>query len=44
VPGEDETLESGPAHVHHKHVEDDPLAGIPLEVETVPADDAGETP
>jgi hypothetical protein len=40
VPGEDETLESGAAHV--QHVEDDPLGGIPIE--TVPADDAGETP
>ncbi len=43
VPGEDETVESGSAHVHHKHVEDDPLAGVPIEIETVPADDAGET-
>jgi hypothetical protein len=43
VAGEDETLESGPAHAHHKHVEDDPLAGIPVEVETVPADETGET-
>src|SRR6267378_8522776 len=34
VPGEDETLESGPAHAHHKHVEDDPLAGVPIEIET----------
>jgi hypothetical protein len=43
VPGEDETLETGAAHAHHQHVEDDPLAGVPVEVETVPADDAGET-
>jgi N utilization substance protein A len=43
VAGEDETLESGPAHTHHQHVEDDPNAGIPIEVETVSADDAGET-
>jgi transcription termination/antitermination protein NusA len=43
VPGEDETLETGAAHAHHEHVEDDPNAGIPIEVETVPADDAGET-
>ena len=43
VAGEDETLESGSAHVHHQHVEDDPNAGIPIEVETVLADDAGET-
>jgi hypothetical protein len=43
VAGEDETLESGSAHVHHQHVEDDPDAGIPIEVETVPAEDAGET-
>src|SRR6266446_4980790 len=35
VAGEDETLESGAAHVHHQHVEDDPNAGIPIEVETV---------
>jgi N utilization substance protein A len=42
VAGEDETLESGAAHV--LHVEDDPLGGVPVEIETVPADDAGETP
>jgi transcription termination/antitermination protein NusA len=43
VAGEDETLETGAAHAHHAHVEDDPNAGIPIEHETVPADDAGET-
>jgi hypothetical protein len=42
VPGEDETLETGAAHVHHEHVEDDPNAGIPIE--TIAAtDDAEET-
>jgi N utilization substance protein A len=40
VAGEDETLDSGSAHVHHQHVEDDPLAGVP--VETVPATDEAE--
>ena len=43
VAGEDATLETGAAHAHHAHVEDDPNAGIPIEHETVPADDAGET-
>jgi hypothetical protein len=42
VPGEDQTLESGPAHVHHQHVEDDPNGGVPIE--TVSAtDDVEET-
>jgi N utilization substance protein A len=40
VAGADETLDSGAAHVHHEHVEDDPLGGVP--VETVSADE-GET-
>jgi N utilization substance protein A len=30
VPGEDETLETGPSHLKHVHVEDDPHAGIPI--------------
>jgi len=30
VAGEDQTLETGPAHVHHRHVEDDPDGGIPV--------------
>jgi N utilization substance protein A len=33
VPGEDETLETGAAHAHHRHVEDDPNAGVPVEHE-----------
>jgi hypothetical protein len=41
VAGEDETLETGGAHP--LHVEDDPDGGIPIEHETVPPDDAGET-
>jgi hypothetical protein len=40
VPGEDETLETGAAHAHHQHVEDDPHAGVPIE--TVPATDEAE--
>jgi N utilization substance protein A len=40
VPGEDETLETGAAHAHHQHVEDDPHAGVPIEV--VPATDEAE--
>src|SRR5438309_3081908 len=28
----DDTLDSGGAHAHHQHVEDDPNAGIPVEV------------
>jgi len=35
VPGEDETLDSGPAHAHHVHVQDDPNDGIPIEVAPV---------
>jgi N utilization substance protein A len=31
VPGEDQTLESGAAHAQHRHVEDDPDGGIPIE-------------
>jgi len=31
VPGEDETLETGAAHAHHRHVEDDPTGGVPIE-------------
>jgi transcription termination/antitermination protein NusA len=31
VPGEDETLETGAAHAHHSHVEDDPTGGVPIE-------------
>src|SRR5207249_5901099 len=31
VPGEDETLETGAAHAHHRHVEDDPTGGVPVE-------------
>jgi N utilization substance protein A len=30
VAGEDETLETGPSHVHHRHVEDDPHGGLPI--------------
>src|SRR5579862_9749860 len=33
VAGEDETLETGAAHIHHRHVEDDPNAGVPIEPE-----------
>jgi N utilization substance protein A len=33
VAGEDETLDSGAAHAHHRHVEDDPQGGIPVQVE-----------
>ncbi|HEX4679517.1 MAG TPA: hypothetical protein VH210_10000, partial [Gaiellaceae bacterium] len=42
VAGEDETLETGAAHAHHEHVEDDPNAGIPIETVAAP-DDAEET-
>src|SRR5690349_5024390 len=31
VPGADETLETGAAHAHHRHVEDDPTGGVPIE-------------
>ncbi len=31
VAGEDQTLESGPSHAHHRHVEDDPDGGVPIE-------------
>jgi N utilization substance protein A len=31
VAGEDETLDSGAAHAHHQHVEDDPDGGVPIE-------------
>jgi len=31
VAGEDQTLDSGAAHAHHRHVEDDPNEGIPVE-------------
>jgi N utilization substance protein A len=31
VEGEDETLDTGDSHVHHRHVEDDPDGGIPIE-------------
>jgi N utilization substance protein A len=31
VAGEDQTLDSGAAHAHHQHVEDDPNEGIPVE-------------
>jgi N utilization substance protein A len=30
VPGEDQTLDSGAAHAQHRHVEDDPHAGVPV--------------
>jgi N utilization substance protein A len=30
VAGEDETLDTGAAHAHHRHVEDDPEGGIPV--------------
>jgi N utilization substance protein A len=30
VPGEDHTLDSGPSHVHHQHVQDDPDGGVPI--------------
>jgi N utilization substance protein A len=30
VPGEDATLDSGAAHALHRHVEDDPHAGVPV--------------
>jgi N utilization substance protein A len=33
VAGEDQTLETGAAHAHHRHVEDDPNAGVPIEPE-----------
>jgi N utilization substance protein A len=31
VAGVDETLDSGAGHAHHRHVEDDPNAGVPIE-------------
>jgi transcription termination/antitermination protein NusA len=31
VAGEDQTLESGAGHAHHRHVEDDPDGGVPIE-------------
>jgi hypothetical protein len=31
VAGEDQTLDSGAAHVQHQHVEDDPDGGVPIE-------------
>ncbi|HEX7525524.1 MAG TPA: hypothetical protein VF327_04415, partial [Gaiellaceae bacterium] len=31
VAGVDQTLDTGAAHAHHEHVEDDPNAGIPIE-------------
>jgi N utilization substance protein A len=31
VAGEDPTLESGAGHAHHRHVEDDPDGGVPIE-------------
>jgi N utilization substance protein A len=31
VAGEDQTLETGASHAHHRHVEDDPDAGVPVE-------------
>jgi N utilization substance protein A len=31
VAGEDETLDSGAGHAHHRHVEDDPDGGVPIE-------------
>jgi N utilization substance protein A len=31
VAGEDQTLDTGAAHAHHRHVEDDPDAGVPIE-------------
>jgi N utilization substance protein A len=30
VAGEDETLDTGAGHAHHRHVEDDPEGGIPV--------------
>src|SRR5256712_1363965 len=30
VPGEDETLDTGASHFHHRHVEDDPKGGVPI--------------
>jgi transcription termination/antitermination protein NusA len=30
VEGEDETLETGAAHAHHRHTADDPLGGVPV--------------
>jgi N utilization substance protein A len=30
VPGEDETLDSGAGHAHHRHVQDDPNGGVPV--------------
>jgi N utilization substance protein A len=30
VAGEDETLDTGAGHAHHRHVEDDPDGGIPI--------------
>jgi N utilization substance protein A len=40
VPGEDETLDTGAAHYRHRHVEDDPAGGIPIE--TVHREQEGE--
>jgi N utilization substance protein A len=31
VAGEDTTLDTGDAHAHHEHVEDDPDGGVPIE-------------
>jgi hypothetical protein len=30
---DDETLDSGATHAQHRHVEDDPRGGVPVEVE-----------
>jgi hypothetical protein len=38
VPGPDETLETGASHAHHRHVEDDPQGGVPIET-VAPADE-----
>jgi N utilization substance protein A len=40
VDGPDETEASGADHVHHEHVEDDPLGGVPVEAAPVGDEEA----
>src|SRR3954470_16795186 len=40
VDGPDETEASGADHVHHQHVEDDPLGGVPVEVVSAPEEES----
>src|SRR5690242_20135886 len=41
VAGEDETLDTGAAHAHHRHVEDDPTGGVPIEA-AAPGDEEAQ--